>query len=175
MVARWCTRLKARALMIDYRLAPEHLFPAAADNCHAAYQWLIREGYDPRHIVVAGDSAGGNLALVTLQRIQQAAEPSPMCGIMLSAGVNFSLSSRSMVANADSDSMFDLAELVAMRGFYASPDCHGRPAACQQGRCDRLLPRGQRVRCGTARAAPTKLDVIAGLQAQGVAFIRIQV
>jgi monoterpene epsilon-lactone hydrolase len=122
MATRWCTRLKARVLMIDYRLAPEHPFPAAADDCHAAYRWLLAQGHDPRSIVVAGDSAGGNLALVTLQRIHAAGEPMPACAVLLSAGVDFTLSSRSMVTNQGSDPMFDLSELVAMRSFYAPPE-----------------------------------------------------
>jgi monoterpene epsilon-lactone hydrolase len=71
---------------------------------------------------VAGDSAGGNLALVTLQRIHSAGEPMPACVVLLSAGVDFTLSSRSMITNEGSDPMFDLAELVAMRGFYAPPE-----------------------------------------------------
>jgi len=128
MVTRWCARLKSRALMIDYRLAPEHPFPAAADDCHAAYQWLLAQGHDPRSIILAGDSAGGNLALVTLQRIHSAGEPMPACAVLLSAGVDFTLSSRSMVTNEGSDPMFDLAELVAMRSFYAPPESYLDPS-----------------------------------------------
>jgi epsilon-lactone hydrolase len=122
MVARWCARLKARALMVDYRLAPEYPFPAAPDDCHAAYRWLLAEGHDPRNVVLGGDSAGGNLALVTLQRIKGAGQPTPACVVLLSAGVDFTLSSRSMVTNETSDPMFSLAELVALRGFYAPPE-----------------------------------------------------
>ncbi len=127
MVARWCARLDARALMIDYRLAPEHPFPAAADDCHAGYRWLLAQGHGPRSIVVAGDSAGGNLALVTLQRIHAAGEPMPACAVLLSAGVDFTLSSRSMVTNKGCDPMFDLAELVAMRSYYAPPELYLDP------------------------------------------------
>jgi acetyl esterase/lipase len=122
MIARWCARLKARALMVDYRLAPEHPFPAAPDDCYAAYRGLLAEGHDARNIVLAGDSAGGNLALVTLQRAKGADEPLPACGVLLSAGVDFTLSSRSMVTNENSDPMFDLPDLVALRGFYAPPE-----------------------------------------------------
>jgi len=108
MVARWCARLKARALMVDYRLAPEYPFPAAPDDCHAAYRWLLSEGHDPRNVVVGGDSAGGNLALVTLQRVKAAGQPMPACVVLLSAGVDFTLSSRSMITNNGSDPMFDV-------------------------------------------------------------------
>ena len=122
MIARWCARLKARALLVDYRLAPEHPFPAAPDDCHAAYRGLLADGHEARNIVLAGDSAGGNLALVTLQRANRAHEPLPACSVLLSAGVDFTLSSRSMITNESSDPMFDLPGLVALRGFYAPPE-----------------------------------------------------
>ena len=127
MLARWCARLKARVLMVDYRLAPEYPFPAAPDDCHAAYRWLLSEGHDPRNVVLSGDSAGGNLALVTLQRAKAAGQPMPACVVLLSAGVDFTLSSRSMITNNGSDPMFDLPELVALRGFYAPPERYVDP------------------------------------------------
>jgi acetyl esterase/lipase len=127
MLARWCQRLKARALMVDYRLAPEHPFPAATNDCHAAYGLLLEQGYDPKNIVLGGDSAGGNLALVTLQRIRGANQPMPACAILLSPGVDFTLSSPSMILNAGADPMFDLVELATMRGFYAQPERFSDP------------------------------------------------
>jgi len=127
MLARWCRRLHARALMVDYRLAPEYPFPAATNDCHAAYTWLLEQRCDPRNIVLGGDSAGGNLALVTLQRIRGANQPMPACTVLLSAGVDFTLSSPSMVLNEGSDPMFDLTELVMMRGFYAQPERYADP------------------------------------------------
>ena len=60
----------------DYRLAPSHQFPAAADDVRAAYSWLLSEGHDPRRVVVAGDSAGGHLAVdLALQLIREGATP----------------------------------------------------------------------------------------------------
>ncbi|MHB8384738.1 MAG: alpha/beta hydrolase fold domain-containing protein, partial [Candidatus Binataceae bacterium] len=63
MVARIARASNARALLIDYRLAPEHPFPAAVDDAVAAYRWLVGQGCKPGRIVIAGDSAGGGLAL----------------------------------------------------------------------------------------------------------------
>src|SRR5260221_7364609 len=74
LAARLCRRLGARALMVDYRLAPEHPYPAAPDDCHRAYRWLLAQGCDPRNIVIAGDSAGGNLTRGTLHRAKGARE-----------------------------------------------------------------------------------------------------
>jgi monoterpene epsilon-lactone hydrolase len=77
--ARLCRRLGAQALIPNYRLAPENPFPAAPDDCHAAYRWLLESGCDPSGIVLDGDSAGGALVLVTLHRALQAGEPLPAC------------------------------------------------------------------------------------------------
>jgi len=118
LAARLCRRLHARALLPDYRLAPEHPFPAAPDDCHAAYRWLLATGVDPTKIVLAGDSAGGNLALVTLHRILAAGEPLPACGILLSPAVDCTLASPSMVANDGIDPMLQLANLLVLRRHY---------------------------------------------------------
>ena len=122
MVARWCRRLCARALMVDYRLAPEHPFPAAPDDCHAAYRWLLAQGHDPRGIVIAGDSAGGNLTLATLHRAKAAGEPLPACAVLISPFVDFTLSSESLVSNEKRDPMFTLAGMVSLRELYAPPE-----------------------------------------------------
>lgn len=65
------------ALVIDYRLAPEHPFPAAEDDAVAAYRWLLEQGYDPTRIVVAGDSAGGHLAVGLALRAKAEGLPAP--------------------------------------------------------------------------------------------------
>jgi monoterpene epsilon-lactone hydrolase len=122
IVARWCRPLGARTLMVDYRLAPEHPYPAGLDDCHAAYRWLLEQGHDPRQIVLGGDSAGGNLALATLHRIQAAGEPMPACAVLLSPVVDFTMSGRSIIANEKSDPMFALSGLLAMRSLYAVPE-----------------------------------------------------
>lgn len=62
---------------IDYRLAPEHPFPAAEDDAYAAYQWLLAQGHDPAKIVVAGDSAGGHLAVGLTLRLRNEGLPAP--------------------------------------------------------------------------------------------------
>ena len=128
LVGRWCARLGARALMVDYRLAPEHPYPAAADDCHAAYRWLLAQGCDPRHIVIAGDSAGANLALATLHRLKAAGEAQPACAVLLAPVVDFTLSGRSMVTNARRDAMLSLADFVRFRSLYAPPERYLDPS-----------------------------------------------
>jgi acetyl esterase/lipase len=63
-----------RVLMVDYRLAPAHPFPAALDDCVTAYHWLRKQGFPARKIAVAGDSAGGNLTITTLMRLRDGGE-----------------------------------------------------------------------------------------------------
>jgi acetyl esterase/lipase len=84
MVARLCRLCSARALAVDYRLAPEQPFPAALDDCVAAYRWLLSSGVAPRQIVIAGDSAGGNLTLSTLLALRDAGDSLPAGAVCLS-------------------------------------------------------------------------------------------
>jgi acetyl esterase/lipase len=122
LAARICRRVGTRALVVDYRLAPEHRYPAAPDDCHGAYRWLLAQGCDPRGIVIAGDSAGGNLALATLHRIKAAGEPLPAAAVMISPFVDFTLSSPSLVANERADPIFTLRGITALRELYAWPE-----------------------------------------------------
>ena len=126
--ARLCRRLEARALIPDYRLSPEHPFPAAPDDCETAYRWLLASGVNPRDVVFVGDSAGGNLTLVTLCRALQAGEPLPACAVLLSPAVDCTLSSPSMVDNADRDPMLRLGNLLVVRHHYvSSPQLYTHP------------------------------------------------
>lgn len=84
MVSRIARASDARALAIDYRLAPEHPFPAAVDDALASYRWLLAQGYKPGRIVVAGDSAGGGLAVAALLAIREAKLPMPAAAVPIS-------------------------------------------------------------------------------------------
>lgn len=116
--ARLCRRLQARALIPDYRLIPEHRHPAAPDDCQAAYRWLLARGCDPAGLVLVGDSAGGNLALVMLHRCLRAGDALPACAVLLSPAVDCTLESRSMVENADTDPVVRLGNLLLLRRHY---------------------------------------------------------
>ncbi len=128
MVARWCRMLNARAFIPHYRLAPEHPYPAAPDDCLAAYRWLLSQGIPASSIVICGDSAGGNLTLVTLMRARDAGLPMPAAAFMLSPGADFSASGRSHVVNEMSDVMFSLPVLRWFASMYLTePDLHLHP------------------------------------------------
>ena len=75
LVAHLAVQAEARVLAVDYRLGPEHVFPAAQEDCIASYRWLLAQGTDPGRVAVAGDSAGGALALAVLQQARNAGDP----------------------------------------------------------------------------------------------------
>lgn len=72
------------ALLVEYRLAPEHPFPAAVDDCAAAYRWLLARGFRPDCIATAGDSAGGNLATATVLKLKLDGLPLPAATVAFS-------------------------------------------------------------------------------------------
>jgi acetyl esterase/lipase len=106
LVARLASAAGTRALSVDYRLAPEHPFPAAPDDCLAAYRFLVRSGISPQRIVVAGDSAGGNLALVLLLALRPAGDPLPAAAICLSPATDLAWTGESFQTKAAVDPVF---------------------------------------------------------------------
>ena len=120
--ARMARALQARVLLADYRLAPEHPFPAGADDCLAAYRWLLGQGVAPHHIVLGGDSAGANLALATLLAAKAAGLPRPACAFVISPPVDLTLASPSVVDNERSDALFRLATLLLLRRHYVDAE-----------------------------------------------------
>ena len=111
--------LGARVLLPDYRLAPEHTFPAATDDCIVAYRWLLAQGCKADRIVIAGDSAGGNLALVTAIRIRDEGLAAPACVVMLSPATDLTGGSASLKYNRDRDPMLVPEALQFVRTTYA--------------------------------------------------------
>lgn len=73
-----------RVLMVDYRTAPKHPFPAALDDCVTVYLWLLRQGISAQNIVVAGDSAGGNLTITMMMRLREIGTVLPAAAACLS-------------------------------------------------------------------------------------------
>lgn len=84
LVARISNASGLPVLVPEYRLAPEHVFPAALDDCVVAYRWLIRQGYAPDDLAIAGDSAGGCLTVMTLLKLRDTGIPLPAAAVMLS-------------------------------------------------------------------------------------------
>jgi acetyl esterase/lipase len=110
------------AVMPSYRLAPEEPFPGAVEDVMACYRGLLELGYDASEIVVAGDSAGGNLTLVLLQQAMKEGLPLPAAGVMLSPGMELSGRLRSHNTNTFSDPMFNQYALQQVLTHYLHDD-----------------------------------------------------
>ena len=96
-------RVGARAVSVDYRLAPEHPYPAGLSDAVAAYRALLDSGLDPDRMCVAGESAGGGLALATLVALKDHGLPSPACAVLMSPWADLTLSGSSITGKADVD------------------------------------------------------------------------
>jgi acetyl esterase/lipase len=96
----------ARVLLVDYRLAPEHPYPAAVDDAVAAYQWVLDQGTAPGRVVIGGDSAGGGLTAALLLAAKERGLPLPAGGVCLSPWVDMTLTAASYEARRDADKLF---------------------------------------------------------------------
>ena len=118
----WAARLsrlaRARVLLLDYRLAPEHPFPAAVDDSLAAYRWLLAEGVAPARLSIGGESAGGGLTVATLLALRDAGEPLPACSVCISPWVDLALTGESMQTRAAVDPLVDRPGLEDMATKY---------------------------------------------------------
>lgn len=115
----------ARVLCIDYRLAPEHPFPAAIEDATAAYRWLISECAEPGHVAFVGDSAGGGLALASMMHLRDDGMPLPAAAALLSPWTDLALTGASLTRHASSDPMVPV-ELIpkAVELYLAGADPH---------------------------------------------------
>jgi monoterpene epsilon-lactone hydrolase len=110
--------LKARVFGLDYRLAPEQLFPAGLDDAVAGYRWLLASGIDSQSIAIVGDSAGGGLTLAVALRIRDAGEPLPACLVCLSPWTDMTGESDSLITNSRRDSMFVREDIERYASVY---------------------------------------------------------
>ncbi|SDO78542.1 Acetyl esterase/lipase [Nakamurella panacisegetis] len=106
LTANLVRRTGVRAISLDYRLAPEHPFPAAIRDCVAAYRSLLDRGTDPAQIVFAGDSAGGGLTVTTCIAARDAGLPMPAAIVAFSAGLDHTRTGATMSTKRDVDPFF---------------------------------------------------------------------
>jgi len=119
LVARLSRAAQVRSLAIDYRLAPEHPFPAALQDATTAYRWLLAQGLAPSQILLAGDSAGGGLALATLVALREAGEPLPAGAVCISPWTDLALTGGSMQSKESADPILAAEDLDRYAGYYA--------------------------------------------------------
>jgi monoterpene epsilon-lactone hydrolase len=104
--AQFARRAAIRTVSLDYRLAPEHPFPAAVEDGLAAYRDLLDRGTPPGRIVLVGDSAGGNLVLATLLAARDAGLPMPAAAVLLSPGTDLAMTGASVRSKNGVDPIF---------------------------------------------------------------------
>ena len=118
LVARINRHAGTRGLLVHYRLAPEHPFPAGLEDCLAAYRYLLDIGTDPKSIVIAGDSAGGGLVLSTLLGLRDAGDPLPAAAAVISPFADFTGGGDSREANDWHDPILSADGLRQMNPIY---------------------------------------------------------
>src|SRR4051812_11324570 len=111
LVSDLARRTRAKAVTVDYRLAPEHPYPAAVDDARAAYEGLLAQGVDAGQIALAGESAGGGLAVATLLALRDAGTPLPSCAFLMSPYADLTLSGETMLGNEAIDPILTPAGL----------------------------------------------------------------
>ena len=108
----------ARVLVLDYRLAPEHPYPAAVEDATAAYRWLLRQGVAPARVAIGGDSAGGGLTVAAMVALRDAGDPLPAAGVCLSPWVDLEMSGESMRTRAKWDLLVGREGLLDSAAAY---------------------------------------------------------
>lgn len=133
----------SRVFALDYRIAPEHRFPAALDDALTAYRWLLEQGLPADAISVAGDSAGGGLVLSLLLRARDEGLPLPACGVCFSAWTDLAGTGASVRHNDGRCAMFrteNIAEFAALYLGDCSPfESYASPAHADLGGLPPLL------------------------------------
>ena len=118
-IARVAKASRVRCLAINYRLAPEHPFPAALEDTMTAYRWLLSQDIDPARIIFGGDSAGGGLAIAALLTLRDDGEASPGGAFCISPWLDLALTGDSFYGKAKVDPILDPESLRTYAGYYA--------------------------------------------------------
>lgn len=178
LASRLAVEFAAQAIVHDYRLAPEHRFPAAVEDTLIIYQHVLRQGYDPKNIIVAGDSAGGGLTFALLLAARDHQLPMPALVIGISPWVDMTLSGYSFQENVHKDVMLSPDEVRRFRAMYldgqdpkhpyASPlygDLRKFPPVMLQAAGDEILRDDSVLLAAALRQAgvPVELDITPGL------------
>ena len=109
-------------LSFEYRLAPEHPYPAAVEDALAAWDYLMYMGYGARDVIVAGDSAGGNLALELVLKLKEQGRTQPRGLVLMSPWTDLTASGESYTSCRELDPMLTMDYIASVREAYTGPD-----------------------------------------------------
>jgi acetyl esterase/lipase len=118
LIARLSLATGCKALGVDYRLAPEHRFPAAVHDACGAYEWLLSRGVEPKRIVFAGDSAGGGIAVSAMLVLRDLGKPLPAATVLMSPWTDLTASGESYDTRAQQDPIHQRPMILAMAKSY---------------------------------------------------------
>ncbi|MGH3625387.1 MAG: alpha/beta hydrolase [Sciscionella sp.] len=173
LVGTLSTRTGLPAFVVRYRLAPKYPFPAAADDALAAYRWLLASGYPPERIVLAGDSAGGHLALGLAVTLRREGLPLPAAMVLFSPLVDTTFETAAKRDAVHRDPFFTLAlvkRMVRLYGGAAVNDPRLTPLSCDLSGLPPLL-----VQAGGAEMLRADAEAIAELIHAAGGSVRLQV
>lgn len=122
LTARISEASGCRVLAINYRLAPEHRFPAPLEDAVAAYSWMLDQGLKPENIAFAGDSAGGNLVLAAMLSLRERGLQLPAAGVLMSPWTDLAATGASYTSRADADPIHQRPMILALAKNYLGPD-----------------------------------------------------
>lgn len=118
LIAQIAVASGCRVLAINYRLAPEHRFPAALDDALAAYGWMLGQGLTPGNVAFAGDSAGGNLVLAAMLALRERGLPLPIAAALMSPWTDLAATGTSYVTRAEVDPIHQRPMILALAKNY---------------------------------------------------------
>lgn len=141
MIARIAQAAGITAYAIEYRMAPEHVFPAALDDALLGYQWLLQQGFKPEDIIIAGDSAGGGLSVATLLKLKEQCLPMPAAAVLLSPWTDLEGIGDSNKLPRRNDSVLHNEGLIWHGKLYAGPTDIRNPFVSPiYAQCENLPP-----------------------------------
>jgi len=118
LIAQIALASGCRVLAINYRLVPEHRFPAALNDALAAYGWMLDNGLKSHNVAFAGDSAGGNLALAAMLALRERRLPLPVAGVLMSPWTDLAATGESYVSRAQADPIHQRPMILALAKNY---------------------------------------------------------
>lgn len=129
LASRISASTKAKVLLLDYRLAPEHPFPSAIEDSCSAYRWLIQQGFSNNNIFICGDSAGGGLTLATVISLRDAQETLPKRIALISPWTDLAATGESLTTLSELDPWLEAKELTDLALLYLAGSDAKNPLA----------------------------------------------